>query len=363
MTEPVSNFAPEVVDYTPAISFPSTGGITFGAAAPAIADSPATLPFVTPQRPQLLRPPALQKGDAIGVVTPSYNPRPGSLQRGVKAMERAGFKVILDEEIHHFRRFKQREDEVRAENFMGVWLDPRVKAVICGTGGYGAVRLLPYLDPEVFRRNPKSFVGYSDITALHLWLMKKAGLRVFHGPTIDDLVPGSGDPSSRSLLSALTTPRPETKLGYDTARSVRPGTAIGRLTGGNLSLVQQTIGTPYEIDTRDSILFLEEADDPMSVADERLLHLRAAGLLQNVRGIVFGQLSLDRSEEDEFEDFLVDLVSDLNIPILMDFPAGHEVPNLTLPFGTEVEMVAEERTGWIQYGEEALEDRPHLSLV
>ncbi|MDQ3517220.1 MAG: hypothetical protein M3466_02280, partial [Gemmatimonadota bacterium] len=123
----------------------------------------------------------------------------------------------------------------------------------------------------------------------------------------------------------------------------------------NLSLVQQTIGTPYEIDTRDAILFIEETRDPMSVADERLVHLRAAGLLRGIRGIVFGQLSLDRSEEDEFEDFLLDLVSDLNIPILTEFPAGHEVPNLTLPLGTEVELVAEETTGWIAYREDALE--------
>ena len=109
-------------------------------------------------------------------------------------------------------------------------------------------------------------------------------------------------------------------MGRDVARAVRPGRAVGRLTGGNLSLVQQSIGTPYEIDTRGAILFLEETRDPMSFVDERLVHLRAAGLLRGVRGIVFGHLSLDRSEEDEFEDFLLDLVSDLNVPMLMDFP-------------------------------------------
>jgi muramoyltetrapeptide carboxypeptidase len=95
----------------------------------------------------------------------------------------------------------------------------------------------------------------------------------------------------------------------------------------------------------------------MSVADERLVHLRAAGLLRDIRGIVFGQLSLDRSEEDEFEDFLLDLVADLGVPVLMDFPAGHEVPNVTLPFGTEVELVAEEPTGWLAYLENALESK------
>jgi muramoyltetrapeptide carboxypeptidase len=316
--------------------------------------------------PILSRPAPLVKGDTIGVVAPSYAPQQGWLLRGAKAMEDAGYKVMLCGEIDRFRRFQQREDERRAENLMHIWLNPEVKAIVAATGGYGAARILPYLDPDVFRRNPKSFVGYSDITALHLWLMRRAQLRVFHGPTLDDLFPGGADPTVLSLLSALTSSRPQIDMGRDVARAVRPGKAIGRLTGGNLSLVQQSIGTPYEIDTKDAILFLEETRDPMSVADERLLHLRAAGLLRHVRGIVFGQLSLDRSEEDEFEDFLLDLVSDLHVPILMEFPAGHEVPNLTLPLGTEVELIADEKTGWLSYREDALatsEERPRLSLV
>ncbi len=304
--------------------------------------------------PPLVRPPALVKGDAIGVVAPSYAPRPGWLQRGVKALERAGYSAVLDPEIGQMRRFTRAEDERRAENFMGLWLDPTVKALIGGTGGYGATRMIPYLEPEVFRRNPKPLVGYSDITALHLWLMRRAGLRVWHGPTVDDLIPSTRDPTMSSLLTSMTNPRPTTRIGRDMARVVRPGRVTGRLVGGNLSLVQQTIGTPYEIDTRDAILFLEETRDPMSYVDERLVHLRAGGLLRDVRGIVLGQFSLDRSEEEEFEDFLLDLVSDLGVPILTDFPAGHEVPNLTLPLGTEVELVAEETTGWLQSKEDAL---------
>jgi muramoyltetrapeptide carboxypeptidase len=316
--------------------------------------SAAAVHVMPPVRPALIRPPAIAKGEAIGVVAPSYSPREGQLMRGVKALERAGYEVILDPEINQLRRFQRHEDERRAANFMGMWLDPRIKAVIGGTGGYGAVRMLTYLEPEVFRRNPKIFVGYSDITALHLWLVRRAGLRVFHGPTVDDLIPIARDPTTASLLTALTNPRPGTRLGRDIARAVRPGRATGILTGGNLSLVQQTIGTPYEIDTTDAILFLEETHDPMSVADERLVHLRAAGLLRGVRGIVFGQLSIDRSEEDEFENFLLDLLADLDVPILMDFPAGHEVPNLTVPIGTDVELVVDDVTGWLSYREDAL---------
>src|SRR5215208_6423357 len=163
--------------------------------------------------PPLLKPPALVKGDTIGVVAPSYAPRPGWLQRGVKALNHAGYQVILDAEIFQQRRFIKAEDERRAENFMAMWIDPRVKAVIGGTGGYGAIRMIPYLEPELFRKNPKPFVGYSDVTALHLWLMRRSGLRVFHGPTVDDLVPSTRDLTMASLLSSLTTPRPTTRIG------------------------------------------------------------------------------------------------------------------------------------------------------
>ncbi len=294
------------------------------------------------------------KGDTIGVVSPSYAPKLGWLFRGVRALERAGFSVRLDPEIEKLPRFTRAEDERRAENLMGVWLQPDVKAVIASTGGYGAVRLLPHLDPAVFRNNPKSLVGYSDITALHLWLMKRANLRCFHGPTVDDLIPSVRDPTLSSLITALTTPCPMKPIGRELSRAVRPGKATGRLVGGNLSLVQQTIGTSYQIDMDGAILFIEETRDPMSVVDERLVHLRAAGLLERVAGFVFGQLSLDRSEEDEFEDFLLDLISDLDVPVLMDFPAGHENPNLTIPFGTEVDLVVEDQRGWIVYREDAL---------
>ena len=324
-----------------------------------------TAPALAPRPVGLTKPAPLLKGDTIGVVAPSYAPTPDWLLRGAKVMEEAGFKVLLEPDVERERRFHHREDEQRAERLMEMWSNPDVKAVIAATGGYGAVRVIPYLDPDVFRRNPKIFVGYSDITALHLWLMRCAQLRVFHGPTLDDLC-WTGEQTINSLLAALTNPQPQIDLGGRSVRAVRPGRAVGRLTGGNLCLVQQTIGTPYEVDTRDSILFLEETRDPMSYVDERLVHLRSAGMLRGVKGIVFGNLSLDRCEEDEFEDFLLDLLHDFDGPILMDFPAGHEAPNLTLPLGTEVELVSDHSTGRLSYREDALavvEERPRLSLV
>src|SRR5690348_4138328 len=195
------------------------------AAAPAISAGVPTVTEPAPVRP-LIRPAPIAKGDTIGVVAPSYSPRVGWLTRGVKALERAGYNVLLDPEITTLRRFTRAEDERRAENFMGMWLDPRVRAVIGGTGGYGAVRMIPYLEPRIFESNPKAFVGYSDITALHLWLMRCAHLRVFHGPTVDDLIPSTRDPTMAALLTALTSPRPPTRIGREMARAAKP--EIGR---------------------------------------------------------------------------------------------------------------------------------------
>ena len=313
-----------------------------------------------PTASTLARPKVLRPGDTIGVAHCSYEPDPNRLARGIGVLEQAGFHVVTDIDILTPRRYSRREDERRAENFMGLWLDPRVDAVIVSTGGYGAVRMIPFLEPEIFRLNPKAFVGYSDVTALHLWLQRRCGLCTFHGPTVDDILPGD-DPSTRSLLTALTQPFVEDALGKGIARGVRSGIATGRLVGGNLTLVEQSLGTSWEVDTEGAILFLEETKDPMSYVDEKIVHLRNARLLQGVRGIVIGKQTLDRSEEGEFDDFLLDLVGDLGVPVVTDFPAGHEEPNVTLPFGIDVELVADDAFGWLRYREEALTGRPAMS--
>ena len=248
---------------------------------------------------------------------------------------------------------------------MGMWLDPKVKAVIGGTGGYGAVRMLPYLEPEVFRRNPE------DLRRL---LGHHRAASLAHAQ-VADCAPFTGRRSTISFRARATrrwrrcsrrSPlrgRP-TRIGRGIARVVRPGRATGRLIGGNLSLVQQTIGTPYEVDTRDSILFLEETRDPMTVRRRATrASARRGTAARRCAASSFGQLSIDRSEEDEFEDFLLDLVSDLDVPVLMDFPAGHEMPNLTIPIGTEVELVAEETTGWITYREDALSGGESADMI
>src|SRR2546428_7019981 len=174
-------------------------------------ESTPSIPITSAGPAGLSRPAPIVKGDTIGVVAPSSAAQQGWLLRGAKAMEEAGYKAILDSDIERFRRFQQREDERRAANLMAMWLNPEVKAVIGGTGGYGAVRVIPYLDPDVFRRNPKAFVGYSDITALHLWLMRRAQPGGFPRPPLDHPFPGGAGPTVASPLSPLTGPHPRTQ--------------------------------------------------------------------------------------------------------------------------------------------------------
>ena len=261
----------------------------------------------------------------------------------MRALERAGFNVLLDPEIEKLPRFTRAEDERRAENLMGMWLDPRVKAVIASTGGYGAVRLLPHLDPSIFRNNPKSsrrLLRHHRAASVAHAARQSAQLSRPHRrrPRAEPARPDDGvaDHGADDALPA------EADRAGAVARASCPG---GRRAGSSAATCRSCSRRSARI-TRSicegAILFVEETRDPMSVVDERLVHMRAAGLLEGVAGIVFGQLSLDRSEEDEFEDFLLDLISDLDVPVLMDFPAGHENPNLTIPFGTEVELVVEE---------------------
>ena len=237
---------------------------------------------VTPEEvgsdaPPLLRPAPLVKGDTIGVVAPSYAPREGWLHRGVKALERAGYGVMLDSEIGTMRRFERMEDERRAENFMGMWLDPRVKAVIGGTGGYGATRMIPHLEPEVFRRNPKAFVGYSDITALHVAIRQRTGLATFYGYGLL----GMGDPETSdftrdrwtAVLGGATTGAVPADPDDAYVRAIRGGRATAPIVGGCLWLLMQTMGTPWEVELDGCILFFEDVDLPTWHLDGFLVQL------------------------------------------------------------------------------------------
>ena len=243
----------------------------------------------------------------------------------------------------------------RAADLMAAFLDPSVGGIICARGGYGSMQVLPLLDYGAIRANPKVLVGYSDITALHGALARHAGLVTFHGQMASFGEPPS-DYTWQALMRAITRPEPLGELvnpadqGPRTTTLVQ-GQAAGCLTGGNLSLLSATIGTPYEAMTDGALLVLEDVGEAPYRMDRMLTHLLLAGKFNGVRGIIFGESvgceqdpSHHRDENpprslDLFQ-VLRDLLVPLGVPLFYGFACGHGRHRVTLPFGVEAAMDA-----------------------
>ena len=237
--------------------------------------------------------------------------------------------------------------------------DPEVAAVMPIAGGYGTPQLLDRLDYDLIRRNPKIFVGYSDITALHLAIHQKTGLVTFHGPNVDSrFTDYTIEVYRRALfetapLGALGNPRESNAMRpQHPLRAVRPGRATGRLLGGNLTLISTTMGTPWEIDTRGAILLLEDVGEEPYRIDRMLTQLRLAGKLQQAAGIVFGEcVECTPSEYKPFVaagfslgEVLDAVLGDLPIPVLFGLTFGHTADQLTLPLGIRATLDADKGT-------------------
>jgi muramoyltetrapeptide carboxypeptidase len=236
-------------------------------------------------------------------------------------------------------------DAERAEEFQRLYLDPEVKALFCTRGGYGASRMLPLLDRKrIARAAPKPVVGFSDVTALFAWLQWNTGACVVHGPCLAGPSALQGPEAERSVeaLRRILFDR-NARPGYPVRLIHRPaasGSAMpqasvsGRLTGGCLSVLVTSLGTPWAIDTRDAILFLEDTDEAPYRIDRMLTHLRGAGRLDRVRAVVFGHLRrCDSDPPGLLEKVLLDVFHDAPFPVAIGLPAGHGEPNLPLVFG------------------------------
>ena len=242
-----------------------------------------------------IKPERLNPGDTIGLVAPASAPTdPGAIDYGAGIIQELGFKVKLGRNVRNRHGFLAGTDRERAADLMGMFADPKVKAILCVRGGYGVSRLLSLLDYNLLRANPKIFVGYSDITALHFALLKKANLVCFHGPMLNSDFVRLDLPqfTLKSFFRTLSVPDPpgSIKQGYrgKNISVLRTGAARGRLIGGNLSLLGTLIGTPYNISFRNKILFIEDLDEPPYRFDRMLTHLLNAGLLQQAAGIAIG---------------------------------------------------------------------------
>ena len=292
---------------------------------------------------------ALKAGDLVSIVAPASNLKADYLARGGVELERLGFRVKHRADILDKALYTAGSDERRAKELTEAFADPEVKAVWAARGGYGVMRILRLLDEDLLRRNPKIFIGYSDMTALHLYLYRRFGWATFHGPmAAKDFAAGGEHYDRETLLAALTQAQPMGEIKTSKTEMLHQGSGgavSSRLLGGCLSLIAAMMGTPDELDTSGAILFLEDTGVRPYAIDRMLQQLRLAGKLDDVRGIVFGEMTdcVQHAEQGySIQEVLAECTAGLGVPVMFGLPSGHSpVGNLTLPFGVMATLDAE----------------------
>ncbi len=292
----------------------------------------------------------LQKGDTIGILTPASAFNPERLNEAIQNFEQFGLKVKIAPNALKHNGFLAGTDQERLDDLHTLFADPEVKGIFCVRGGYGAARLLPHIDFELIAKNKKIFTGYSDITALLTAFWKKSNLKGFHAPmglanftdfvidSYEKVFFGEGN-------NVVFADNPEI-LSFGKTKGKHKGKAKGELLGGNLSVFVTLLGSEYWVDTKGKILFFEDIDEEPYRIDRFLTQLLIGGHLQKAAGIVLGQFTNCETQKNTDDSFSLDQVikdrlKNLNIPIIKGFPFGHVDKNMVLPFGSLVEINAE----------------------
>ena len=329
------------------------------AAIPAAGAALSSRQSAPPRAIQPLLPPRLAEGQTVGIVAPaSATFQTVDLAIAQESLQALGLKSKLGRHVLARHGYLAGADRDRAADINAFFDDDGISAVLPIRGGWGSSRVLPHLDYERIRRNPKVVVGYSDITALHLAIGAKTGLVTFHGPN------GLGRWDSWSLEyfkrvlfagEAVTMENP-TALSDRNAltqtenrvQTITPGTARGRLVGGNLTVLTTILGSPYVPSFDGAILFLEDVGEDLYRVDRMFTQLKLAGLLDRIRGFVFGTCAECGPGEGfaslTLEEILADHVKPLGVPAWFGAMIGHQTPQWTLPVGGEVEIDASKGT-------------------
>jgi muramoyltetrapeptide carboxypeptidase len=320
----------------------------------------------------MIKPMHIEPGATVGIVAPASAAKdPSMVDAAVRKLEELGFRVRVGRHVRSKRGFLVASVGKRLADLHAMFADKRVDAVMCMRGGYGAMQLLEGIDYALVRRNPKVFSGFSDVTALSLAFLRKCGMVSFNGPMA--VTTFAKEPPRvfpvESFLRTVGIPRPAGSVWEGCAdrnfRVVRHGSARGILTGGNLSLVAATVGTPYEIETRGRIVFLEEVDEKPYRVDRMLTQLMLAEKLKDAAGIVFGRnvpdaetaeleaklarkgithvarptpAKVTREYEQTTDDVIAERLLPLGIPVMIGVPFGHVDDYCTLPLGVRAEM-------------------------
>jgi muramoyltetrapeptide carboxypeptidase len=289
-----------------------------------------------------LKPRALRPGDTVGIVAPASNLKAADLEAGCSALRRAGYNPVYSDSILDQDLYFAGSAQRRLRELEEMFVREDVRAILCARGGYGSNYLLPDLNLDIIRSHPKVFIGYSDLTALLSYFMDAVPLVVFHGPMAAKDWAHDGGVETSSWQSALSaTEAWDVPLGTEVT-ALADGGAEGILCGGCLSILVASLGTPYEVRTEDTILFLEDiAAKPFQV-DRMLMQLKLAGKFSGVRGIVFGEM-LDcvqaAGQPYTLQEVVMRIVGSLGVPVAFGVRSGHvSSRNITLPFGVPARL-------------------------
>jgi muramoyltetrapeptide carboxypeptidase len=290
----------------------------------------------------MVKPPAVQPGDRIAVVSPASAFARDELDRGVAELRRLGYEPEYDDSIFETALFTSGSAETRASAFMRAWSDPDIAALIAVRGGYGSVQLLPIFDSWAAQQTPKLFIGYSDNTSLLSWLTCQCGVTALHGPMLERrLARGEQGYDSNSFLRLMRGQGQGLQLNPDGLTVVRSGEAAGILFGGTITQLVGSLGTRFAFNPPDDcILFLEDVNERPYRIDRMLTQLQQSGILARARGLVFGEMrGCGAGETPSVVDVVRVLARDFNGPVLMGFPSGHtRGPCWTLPLGVRVRV-------------------------
>jgi len=301
----------------------------------------------------VIKPERLRKGDRICVVSPASPTLTTTYyEKGKAVLDAMGYRVVPGRHVHDRHLLFAGDAQARAADINSAFRDPSIKAVICTRGGCGTAQILPYIDFEIIAEHPKIFIGYSDITSLQLAIFQRTGLVTFYGPMVStDFGKQLTGYTRESFLNILTNTGEGIGLKNPAKREMTvivPGKAVGRLTGGCLSVVVASLGTPYEIDTKGSILFFEDIDEKPHRIDRYLTQLAQAGKLTQAQGIIFGTFrQCSYTARDNYSKYgvtLLDVIRErivpLGIPCIYGLQFGHVRSKLTMPVGVNAVLDA-----------------------
>ena len=294
----------------------------------------------------MIKPSALKPNATIGIVSPSSWLREPDLKTAVSVFENKGYKLVLGESIFLKEFTYAGTPQERANDINNMFANQDIDAIICARGGYGANRVLPLLDYDLIQANPKIFMGFSDITAFLISISQKTGLVTFHGPMLSSFKKGLVDFNFDLMEKTLfgyesVTLHPPSELE---SRILKPGKAEGPLWGGNMCLLINRLGTEDQLDTEGAILFIEDINEYLYAFDRMMVHMKKAGMFDNIKGLIIGELLEMKNDAEPFgkstDEIVLDVCGDLDIPIISNFPCGHGTFQATLPISVPIQLDA-----------------------